>query len=233
LTWHRMNSATLDMLWQFERDWVKKHTPEIETQPPTLETIPPMLFRDYFQMFFVPLIRASQNRSDWDNLSDSLTYDDSSRAQYAHFSFDACRAACDLRESCVQYAWEPNKCRLGNVVRLGDAVNNDKRMKSGWLPQRVEKFGLSVGNCKDIDAWMMPTYAPPEIKKQDPPKEVKKEGHEAGHKDEKKDEKKEDEKKDEKNSEKKKEEHAKEEGKAESSKEGDRALEQLGVKIIS
>ncbi|KAF2430038.1 hypothetical protein EJ08DRAFT_568707, partial [Tothia fuscella] len=117
LTWHRMTPAILDMMWQFEQAWVKKHAKEGATI--TADSIPPMLYRDYFQTFLVPLIRASQNRSDWDNLSNSLTYTDESRAQFAHYSVEACRAACDLRDSCVQFAWAPNKCRLGNVVRLG------------------------------------------------------------------------------------------------------------------
>jgi hypothetical protein len=154
MTWHRMTPATLDMLWQFEQDWVKKHTSG--TEAATTASIPPMLFKDYFRTFLVPLIRGAQNRSDWDNLSNSATYTDSSRAQYAHFSVEACRAACDLRDSCVQYAWEPNKCRLGNVVQLGHGVESDKRMKSGWIIQRVEKFGELVGECKDEEAWIMP-----------------------------------------------------------------------------
>jgi hypothetical protein len=154
LTWHRMTAANLDMLWQFERDWVKKHTPE--SGGVDLASIPPMLFKDYFERFLVPLVRTSQNRSDWDNLSASQILTDESRSQFAHYSVESCRAACDLRKLCVQYAWQPNKCRLGNVVRLGESVDGDKRMKSGWIPQRVEKFGEQVGQCKERDAWILP-----------------------------------------------------------------------------
>jgi hypothetical protein len=154
MSWHRMTPAMLDMSWQFEQEWVKKHSSK--SGPTDLSTIPPMLYKDYFQLFLVPLIRASQNRSDWDNLSASQTLTDSGRSQFAHVSFDSCRAACDLRHSCVQYAWEPNKCRLGNVVRMGDSVDSDKRMMSGWVAQRVEKFGEKVGECKESQAWILP-----------------------------------------------------------------------------
>jgi hypothetical protein len=152
VTWHRQTSQSLDMLWQFETSWARKHEGDKDA--------PPMRFKDYFQMFLVPLIRQSQNRTDWDNLANSLTYDDQSRSQYAHYSVDSCRAACDLRLSCVQYAWEPNKCRLGTVVRWGESVSSDKRMISGWLPQRVEKFGLGVskGVCSEDEGeiWLVP-----------------------------------------------------------------------------
>jgi hypothetical protein len=150
ITWHRQTSQSLDMLWQFETSWARKHADS--TNPP------PMRFKDYFQMFLVPLIRQSQNRTDWDNLANSLTYDDQSRSQYAHYSVDSCRAACDLRQSCVQYAWEPNKCRLGTVVRWGESVSSDKRMISGWLPHRVERFGegVSKGVCSQDEVWLIP-----------------------------------------------------------------------------
>ena len=150
VTWHRQTSQSLDTLWQFETTWARKHA---DSRNP-----PPMRFKDYFQMFLVPLIRQSQNRTDWDNLANSITLDDQSRSQYAHYSVDSCRAACDLRQSCVQYAWEPNKCRLGTVVRWGEAVSSDKRMISGWHHQRVERFGETVtkGVCSEEDVWLVP-----------------------------------------------------------------------------
>jgi hypothetical protein len=153
VTWHRMTPQSLDMLWQFETAWAHKHAGTDGDERP------PMRFKDYFQMFLVPLIRQSQNRTDWDNLANSLTYTDQSRSQYAHYSFDACRAACDLRQSCVQYAWEPNKCRLGTVVRWGESASTEKRMMSGWLSQRVERFGegVSRGLCPDSDVWILPS----------------------------------------------------------------------------
>lgn len=150
MTWHRMTPSTLDMLWQFESSWV------LENSKDGPGSAPPMLFRDYFQTFLIPLLRTTHNRTDWDNLANSLTYTDSSGGQFAHYSFASCRAACDLRLSCVQYAWEPNKCRLGTVVRLGEKVASDKRMMSGWNPKRVEKFGAKVDACTVERAYLMP-----------------------------------------------------------------------------
>jgi hypothetical protein len=150
MTWHRMTPPTLDMLWQFESSWV------LERSKDGPGSAPPMLFRDYFQTFLVPLLRTTHNRTNWDNLANSLTYTDSSGGQFAHYSFSSCRAACDLRPSCVQYAWEPNKCRLGTVVRLGEQVKSDKRMMSGWNSQRVERFGARVDACTPENQYLMP-----------------------------------------------------------------------------
>jgi len=100
---------------------------------------------------------ASQNRSDWDNLSSTLIYTDTSRtSSYAHSSPDTCRAACDIRGKCVQFVHEPNKCRLSTTVRFGEAVASDKHMNSGWLLHRVEKFAQQMGECPTGDAFFMP-----------------------------------------------------------------------------
>lgn len=147
VSWHRMTPAIIDTLWEFERNWSSTHT--ISSDYPKFESHQPILFRDLFQFLLLPLIHSSPNISDWDNLASSLTYTDSSGSgQFAHMTFDSCRAACDLRQECVQFAWEPNKCRLGNVVRLGEPVDSDKRMTSGWVLHRAERYGQQVvGDC--------------------------------------------------------------------------------------
>lgn len=147
VSWHRMTPAIKDTLWEFERNWSTANT--ISSDYPKFKSHPPILFRDLFQSLLLPLIHSSPNISNWDNLASSLTYTDSSGSgQFAHMTFDSCRAACDLRQECVQFAWEPNKCRLGNVVRLGEPVDPDKRMTSGWVLHRAERYGQQVvGDC--------------------------------------------------------------------------------------
>jgi hypothetical protein len=110
--------------------------------------IPPILYKDYFEGFIVPLVSDTNNRTDWDNLSNSFTITDSTRtSSYAHSSADTCRAACDIRTKCVQWAHEPNTCRLGTLVRIGEPVDTQHRTKSGWLPHRVKKVAKSLGTC--------------------------------------------------------------------------------------
>lgn len=147
VTWHRMTPAIIDTLWNFERNWSTVNT--IASDDSNFGSLPPILFRDLFQSLLLPLIHSSPNISNWDNLASSLEYTDSSGSgQYAHMTFDSCRAACDLREECVQFAWEPNRCRIGTVVRLGEPVDSERRMSSGWVQRRVERYGQQVvGDC--------------------------------------------------------------------------------------
>lgn len=154
VSWHRMTPQMLDTLFTFERNWTETHT----TSPnrPKFDSHRPILFKDLFNYLLLPLIHSNPNITNWDNLASFLTYTDSSgTGSFAHMTFDSCRAACDLREECVQYAWEPNKCRLGNVVKFGEPVAQDKRMISGWVQHRVEKFGeKQVGDCRKEDPYV-------------------------------------------------------------------------------
>ncbi|KAF2664160.1 hypothetical protein BT63DRAFT_102398 [Microthyrium microscopicum] len=132
--------------------------------------IPPILYKDYFEGFIVSLVAKSQNRTDWDNLSQSHVYTDTSRtSSYAHSSPETCRAACDIRSKCVQYVHEPNKCRIGTTFRMGEAVPADRRMKSGWLPHRVKKFGQSLGTCEKEFPFAMPEPIKPESERKPEP----------------------------------------------------------------
>ncbi|KAF2401762.1 hypothetical protein EJ06DRAFT_528918 [Trichodelitschia bisporula] len=152
-TWHRMTPASIDLLWQFERAWQGKHRDEANP--------PPMLFRDYFTTFVLSVVRAAPNRTDWDNLSESWTItDDTKFGQYAYYSAEACRAACELREPCVQFAWEPGKCRLGKEVRMGELVKAERRMESGWLMHRVERLMSSQQGCAGVQPWEVERSAP-------------------------------------------------------------------------
>jgi hypothetical protein len=154
VSWHRMTPQMLDTLFTFERNWSETHT--VSHSSPEFGSHPPILFKDLFNYLLLPLIHSNPNITNWDNLASFLTYTDSSgTGSYAHMTFDSCRAACDLRQECVQFAWEPNKCRLGNVVKFGEPVAQDKRMISGWVQHRVERFGeMQVGDCGKEDPYV-------------------------------------------------------------------------------
>jgi len=162
VSWHRMTPQMLDTLFTFERNWTETHTvsssSSSSSDSPKFDSHRPILFKDLFNSLLLPLIHSNPNITNWDNLASFLTYTDSSgTGSYAHVTFDSCRAACDLRDGCVQFAWEPNKCRLGNVVKFGEPVPQDKRMISGWVQHRVEKFGeMQVGDCGKEDPYVKP-----------------------------------------------------------------------------
>lgn len=130
--------------------------------------IPPILYRDFFDGFMIPLLTQSNNRTDWDNFSSAHVLTDQTRSSgYGHASAEGCRAACDIRSKCVQYAYEPGKCRLGTAIKIGEPVSAEKRMKSGWLPHRARKFSNSFGSCGKTLPFFMP-----DVKNVDPEPEM-------------------------------------------------------------
>lgn len=106
----------------------------------------------------------SDERTDWDNLSKDWTLTSSStdghHAQEAYSSFEACCAACELREDCLQYMWEPGTCNMGKVIKLGkpvDIKDDRNEVKSGWMLKRVEQFVERVDHCEEKDVWILPS----------------------------------------------------------------------------
>ena len=158
VTWHGMSAMDMDKLWQLEHKWVMDAADA--NRGPT-----PLLFKDVFRSHVLETIRQYPTRSRWDNLADSYTYTATLRSQFAHVSVDACRAACDLRDECLQFAWEPNKCRLGTVVRIGESIvsgrekpsGNRDRLVSGWMVSRIERWMQHQDSrCERESAWLLP-----------------------------------------------------------------------------
>jgi hypothetical protein len=161
LTWHHVDAAGIDKLWQFDLRWREEHGDT------------PILFRDYYAAFIHPRILAANGLlPGWDNLSDDWTFSTSTdESQYAATA-DACEQLCKDRTACVQWAWRPGSCRAGTKVRFGWALKNrpalgsaenriekveEERMKgavSGWLVGRIEAFMEGMGECKEEGRWV-------------------------------------------------------------------------------
>ena len=71
-----------------------------------------------------------------------------------------------MRQECLQWVWEPGKCRLGKVVRFGiPVIDGDDKVKhewngakrgvvSGWLGPRIVRMVEGFGSCEDKRKWM-------------------------------------------------------------------------------
>jgi hypothetical protein len=121
--------------------------------------IPPILHRDVFEGFILPILRTTPNLTDWDNGSSAheLT-DKSASSSYGHSSFATCKYACDIRSKCVQYVHERNSCRMGTTVRVGaPKVGGDRgELVSGWLAHRAKQLLADGPACGDADAFIVP-----------------------------------------------------------------------------
>lgn len=184
VTWHHMQSFEVEALWHFEQTWIKQteshgqvgNLPHLSL--PILLTIEPpqipYLYKDAFEYFVQPYISA--HRSDWDNLSLNRTFTDITDITWGHIvdeqdqfisdsisdgerqsteSAEACYAACEADEECLQYFFKPGSCSLDYVVRLGRVADVEDRTVSGWMLNRIEEFKQRQAPC--VPAWDLDT----------------------------------------------------------------------------
>jgi hypothetical protein len=138
----------------------------------------PYLYKDLFDHFIQPYIVP--NRSDWNNLSQDKTFtkptedhpkegtgwddledeekqslwDDLSETEHQSIeSPEACYAACEAWDECLQYFYRPGSCHLDYVVRLGKTVDakEEEGTVSGWMPERIQQFKERQPEC--VPAW--------------------------------------------------------------------------------
>jgi hypothetical protein len=155
VTWHHVDATGIDKLWQFDHVWRAKYGAS-----------KPILFKDYYAAFIQPrLVAANGSLENWDNLSGEP-------APAGKKDSVACQSHCEETESCVQWAWRPDSCKVGNVVRLGWALSNrpalgsaDDRIEkvsgealkgavSGWVTERVEALKEGMGECDMEKMWV-------------------------------------------------------------------------------
>lgn len=80
----------------------------------------------------------------------------------AYQSLENCRDACLQVDRCLQYVYEPAKCRLGESIALGKskelAITEDEKPEfvSGWMLDRIDRFVKEAegGNgCHESKIW--------------------------------------------------------------------------------
>ena len=102
---------------------------------------------DIFRSQVLPLI--SSKKDNWDNLA----ADDPDPYEYpgAGDSFEECRTACERKERCKQFSYQPGYCQISANIQLGHVSTNDEElteeglsttaeMQSGWMMQRIMEF---------------------------------------------------------------------------------------------
>jgi hypothetical protein len=162
LTWHHVDAAGIDKLWQFDLRWREEHGADT-----------PILFRDYYAAFVHPRILAANGSiPGWDNLSDEWTFSTKTDENQWAATARSCEQFCKDRMACVQWAWRPGSCKAGSKVRFGWALKNrpalgsaENRIEkveeegmegaiSGWLVGRIEAFREKMGECGEKGRWV-------------------------------------------------------------------------------
>ncbi|KAI1743156.1 glycosyltransferase family 31 protein [Xylaria scruposa] len=160
LTLHHMTDTQIRPLWSFERGWEHDDTKTLR-------------FRDIFRRLVHPQMQSEVN--DWDNQSREFEYSNEAFAKLtetdrtaltaaessAPESFHLCRAACEIKASCIQYFYNTDRCFLSTELRLG------QRIQAGCVEYshkenkclRVQDTQTSSGISKDSNAarsgWIM------------------------------------------------------------------------------
>ena len=145
-----------------EQEWIAKHG-----------TSRPILFADYFDVFVLPRLKASNwSMSAWDNLSNDWKWTVNRTAAEFLISdtAEACEKCCRQHQDCLQWFWTPGICRGGRWVRLGWAIDDrpslgsaeervrssggdDGEAVSGWLAEKIFSFRARNEPC-DRNSWM-------------------------------------------------------------------------------
>jgi len=165
VSYHHVDADEVDALWRFEQHWLQWMSDQERLGRPG-GLAPPILHRDIYDYFVSPLIQTPL--MDWDNMSrdrvlrgarsggdgdnigeegDENRDDQEDHTDYrndeekvAHTSFAACRRACDADGDCLTYSYMPGECRLGHVIRLGTQAKAEKRIRSGWMTERIDQL---------------------------------------------------------------------------------------------
>ncbi|KAI0164758.1 hypothetical protein GGR57DRAFT_450485 [Xylariaceae sp. FL1272] len=159
-TFHHVNRAEFEMLWEFEQEWITQY-----------EDVP--RFRDIFNSVVLPKLKPRVE--DWDNLSSGMEYSEVIMSkegaaldqveQEAHLSFDHCQDACLSKAACLQFSYnQKGVCFISNEVKLGheidkscleysdaagkctkhveegDTVAEKDGITSGWIMTRVAEY---------------------------------------------------------------------------------------------
>lgn len=161
VTWHHVDAAGVDKLWQFERRWSVNYG-----------TSKPILFKDYYHAFIHPrLLATNGSLPGWDNLSNDWKFSAEKDEDPAVESAKACKRFCEEKDECLQWSWRPGSCKAGKRVRFGWALANRPKLGSaedriektagkshegavsGWMMDRIEKFRTEIKTCDEAKMW--------------------------------------------------------------------------------
>lgn len=116
--------------------------------------------RDVFHELVRPKVAAEV--AGWDNMAADKEYnahDHSSLSDplesNAWKSFQHCRAVCEGRSECLQFAYRPGSCSVNFSFKLGYA-RAEERVRSGWMVDRVEELFLGLEAKCGIRDWFSP-----------------------------------------------------------------------------
>ncbi|KAG5971357.1 hypothetical protein E4U55_001244 [Claviceps digitariae] len=135
----------------------------------------PLRYKDVYEKFVGSTL--TEQRLDWDNMSDSIFYLNASMADYAEDelkrakpsegmsdleavawrSFDDCKNACLSQDNCFQYLYQNYVCVFNHRLVHGRPArpekDDSKRYKSGWNMAKITEWIKKQGDCDEPFKW--------------------------------------------------------------------------------
>ena len=133
VSFHHMSPEEIKAFWELEKK----------------EKVPLRRHKDVFKRFVKPQLNGV--RDGWDNLSDDVPTDTSSA-----ITLNACREACLKQDSCLQFSFSRNRCRISSSPKLGHKGEGQGRysMQSGWIVDRIQNWEQNKEKCDPHDEWV-------------------------------------------------------------------------------
>ncbi|KAK4164443.1 glycoprotein-N-acetylgalactosamine 3-beta-galactosyltransferase [Cladorrhinum sp. PSN259] len=155
LSWHKVHNRDVARYYELENKWNEKHG----RAGGSATAAAGMLHRDFFLEMIAPDLKKRAEW--WDNLSELYQVSSGNRAsppvpetkhdlelwKKAWESTDACEAACEGWEKCVQWSYVEDLCKMDDKMMMGQgyapAMSERKtalKRTSGWLTDRLDKW---------------------------------------------------------------------------------------------
>ncbi|KAK4540656.1 hypothetical protein LTR36_008987 [Oleoguttula mirabilis] len=144
MSYHHFSSREIESMWMFEQEQIRQRNVGAEKQFFWHHRDDILHHDDMFRQYVLPNITSE--RADWSNSSPDLV----AYSNRKGLSIADCRAICEEKEGCLQYALGPIGCSTANQVMMGAF---SKGIQSGWMTERVESWMKGVKNCKGRKGW--------------------------------------------------------------------------------
>ncbi|KAK5136873.1 hypothetical protein LTR08_001795 [Meristemomyces frigidus] len=144
ISYHHFTSHEVESMWGFEQQHIIRSMPKAKLESFWTREDKILHHQDMFRQYVLPNITA--DREDWSNLSPDLVPYSNRKG----LSLGGCRALCEAKEECLQYALGPIGCSLGSLPMMGSRVEG---IKSGWMLERIEHWMRNMKDCRGKTDW--------------------------------------------------------------------------------
>ena len=129
-------------MWKFEQQHILRGIAEAKSFGNREDQV--LHHQDVFRQYVLPNIMV--DKENWTNLSPEVV----PYSNRENYSLDGCRALCEAKSDCLQYALGPIGCSLATRVMMGSHANG---IKSGWMLGRIQDWMTDVKSCTGKTGW--------------------------------------------------------------------------------